>query len=231
MTMVMRASVTVFLVLASVGIHAQEESEAPAIPIEFRGMTVGSIEHVALAPAPDEPTRLAVTLTAALPGLVRVLDAVVGGEGDLVPGRTFDVRWRRNSTRIRGTTDQGRGLLLTTRFDIRTRLIGVTIPDARNADYTLTLTPDGLRNVTARAEVTDIEGWVGDAARAFDLLRDLVQQITLPLLASCEDCMCLQDSLRLSRGSARFSTEGGVIRLNVTYEIDGVLTAGLPCLR
>ena len=228
--MIMRGTM-VFLVLVSVGIYAQEASEAPRIPIEFRGITVGSIDDVALVPTPDEPTRLTVNLTAALPGLVRVLDAVVGGEGDLVPGRTFDVRWRRSSTVIRGISDQGRGLRLRTPFDIRTRVLGVTVPDGRDADYTLTLRPDGLRNVTARVEVTDIEGWVGAAARAFDLFEDLVQQMTFPLLASCEDCMCLQDSLRLSRGSARFSIEGGVVRLHVTYGLDGVLTAGLPCLR
>ena len=229
--MVMRTVVTVLIVLASVTSYAQEESEEPAVPIEFRGMTVGSIEQVVLETDPSDSTRLTVTLMAAFPGLMRVLDAVIGGRGDLVPGNTIDVRWRRNSTRIRGTSDGGRGLQLRTRFDIRTRVIGVTIPDARNADYTLTLTPDRLRNVRARVEITDIEGWIGNAARAFGLLRDLVQQITFPLLASCEDCMCLQDNLDLSQGSSRFSTEEGIVRLHVTYALDGTLTPGLPCLR
>ena len=223
--LLMRTVVAVLLVLPSVTTYAQDEPEEPTtVPIEFRGITVGSIEQVTLASDPSDSTRLNVTLTAAFPGLVRALDVVVGGRGDLVPGGSIDVRWRRNSTSILGTSDRGRGLRLRTRFDIRT-----LFPDARNAYYTLTLTPDGLRNVSARAEVTDIEGWVGAAARAFGVLRDLVQQITFPLLATCEECMCLQDSLDLSQGAARFSTEGGIVRLHVTYAFDGELTPGLPC--
>ena len=218
-----------FVVLVGVAVLGQEAE--PIAPIEFRGQTVGSVEQLALSTDQNDPDRITARLTAAFPGLVRALDLAVG-DRDLVPdrdipSRVLDVYWRAGSTRVRSAS--GRELRLTTRFDLRTHILGAVIRDARDADWTLRLIPNGLHSVRAEMEVTGAEGWLGDLAAALGLLRRAVQQMSLPLLSSCEECMCLQDSLNVSGGSARFSIDESIVRLHMTYSLDSTITPGLAC--
>ena len=220
----MGRSVRAILVVFSVCVAAYGQEAEPRARIQFQGETVGSIEYLALSPRAE--SRLGVDLTAALPELGRALDLAVGDD-DLVPDRDLltrgiDVYWKAGTTRIRGASDSE--LRLTTRFELRT--IGIT--DVRDADWTLRLVPDGLRSVRAVATVTGVEGWPGAVARFFDL-RPAVR-MNIPLLSSCEDCMCLQDRLNVTGSEPRFSLEDGVARLHVTYEVDSDITAGLACL-
>ena len=222
------ATLLLFAMLAPLA-RAQDRS---ALAIEFQGETIGTIEGLSLEPTSDDPSTLLVRLTARFPLFTETLDRVLGEEGNF--GSCSRRLYWAGSTSI----DQyGASLKLSSRIRYEQWVCGVPFVgdqrifrDTKTVDWRLFVEPDRLDNLQISAQVENVRNLQNDLERALGLR--VRENIRIPLPAYCGRCECSQvtTALRPTVEAARFSQEGGDVRVTVTFSVASDLTDALACL-
>ena len=201
-----------------------------ALHIPFGGTTIGSVQSITLAPHTEAPSRFVLELVARFPSFAADLDRELNRRGNL---NTCAQRLHWGGrTSIRAT---GPHLQLRSRIGFEQWVCDIPIindnahifGDARYIDWRLEINATRLDRLQLTARVTNVAGiprWVEDT-----LGLRFVQRFRISLLASCEECRCVQDALDLEAVSTNFSSDGDNVYATATFSAASDITTAVSC--